>query len=146
LAKNGTGAWSTNLLTTVNLNFAGRTVYDPAAGVTVQTNFAFGQDLGPVIEGMTNFAAAGTWDLSALDGSEKLRVVAAGNFATNAVYLNAITGLTAGTAASRLESAVNLYYDPRRSGALGVQDIALTGGGHLKAIDIENVGTMVWME
>jgi hypothetical protein len=140
--KSGTTAWSPVLLVDSNLSFMGTTVYDPV-GVTVQTNFAFGQDIGKDYAGLTALGSAGTWDLSALDGDEKVRVRPSGNFATNAVYINRITGLAAGTAAARIESAVNLYYNSRGSSLGEGLNIALTGGGHLIALPLPSSQTLM---
>jgi hypothetical protein len=146
--KEGTTGWSTNLLTDANLGFRGRTVFDPAAGVAVQTNFAFGRDVGAVLEGLTNFASAGTWDFSAVGAGEKVKVVGAGNFSgaeSNAVYVSSILGLPPAEATNRLQSAVNVYYDPRYSLDLGMQDLPLTGGGRLKVIRVKLAATLIWV-
>jgi hypothetical protein len=142
MAKEGAGSWSTNLLTEANLSFAGRTAFDPA-GVAVQTNFGFGKDVGAVVDGLAGLGAAGTWDLSALDGGEVLKVVAAGNEATNAVYVRSLIGPSDGLPADHLQSAINIYYDPRFSSTLSGGDIALTGGGRLKALSFPGRGALI---
>lgn len=145
MAKEGAGAWSTNLLTDANLSFAGTTVYDPQ-GVSRQTNYVFGRDIGAVVDGLTNLGAVGTWDLSALDGIETLKVVAAGNETTNAVYVRSLIGPADGIPSNHLQSAVNVYYDPRYSSSFSSTDILLSGNGHLKAISITTAGTLMYVQ
>jgi hypothetical protein len=142
ISKEGAGAWSTNLLTDANLSFAGRTVYDPV-GVNVQTNYGFGKDVGAVVDGLANLGAVGTWDLSALDGAELLKVLAAGNETTNAVYVRSLIGPTDGLPSNHLQSAVNIYYDPRYSSSFSSPDILLSGNGRLKAMRITAAGTLM---
>lgn len=145
LVKDGTTGWSTTLLTPANLSFAGRTVYDPV-GVNVQTNYGFGKDVGAVVDGLTNLGAVGTWDLSALDGTETLKVVAAGNETTNAVYVRSLIGPADGNPSNHLQSAVNIYYDARYSSSFSSPDILLSGNGRLKAISSTKAGTLMYVE
>ena len=120
--KEGTTGWSTNLLTDANLGFRGRTV----------------------------FAPAGTWDFSAVGAGEKVKVVGAGNFSgaeSNAVYVSSLLGLTPATAATYLDSARNVYYNPDFSPSLGPdKNIVLTTGGHLIALPGTPRGTMVTIQ
>lgn len=55
----------------------------------------------------------------------------AGNFATNALYVNALLGLTPAEVALNLDSLINIYYNPAASPALLAQTFALNSGGSL---------------
>lgn len=133
--KSGATAWSTNLWNPGNLDFSGTFILDPAPGVTNVSLLAFGKDGGAVRNGLTNACTMGVLDLSALDGLERLTVLAAGNETTNALYVGRITGLTPAAAAAQLTSALTIYYDPDTSPELGPGlSISLTGGGLLTAL------------
>jgi hypothetical protein len=133
--KSGATAWSTNLWNPGNLDFSGTFIFDPAPGVTNMNLLAFGQNVGATRVGLDSPYAMGTLDLSALDGAEKLTILAAGNEPTNALYVGRMTGLTPAAAAAQLNSALTIYYDPDTSPELGPGlSISLTGGGLLNAL------------
>lgn len=135
-SKVGTGDWHVDD-TPGNLNFNGKLVFNPSSAIT-QTLLAFGKeegeyelyadDLTPAILG--NYGV-GTLDVSNLNGSEKLFVSAAGNFATNALYVNALVGLSSGNVTTLLDSPINIYYNTAYSPGLLGLTYQLTSGGEL---------------
>jgi hypothetical protein len=132
----GTGDWHADD-TPGNLDFSGKLVFNPSSPIT-QTLLAFGDDQGvyeliaddltPAI--LDNYGI-GTLDLSHLNGSEKLWVSAAGNFATNALYVNALVGLSSGNVADLLDSPIDIFYNTAHSPGLLGLTYQLNSGGSL---------------
>lgn len=111
---------------------SGTIVFDPDSPTT-QGLLAFGDDLGKTSAGLTasNFSH-GTIDISGLNlAGEILEVVGAGNFATNALYVDAILGALEATVTDHLQSAINIYYNGSSSPGLNFQTYDLVGGGQL---------------
>lgn len=135
----GTGT-DFSLLTTVDLS--GTIIVNPIS-TTTPTLLAFDDDLGGAFDSEddinTFFAAGngvGTLDLNGLNGSEVLTVTPSGNVATNAMYINALVGLSASEVLSLLDSPINLYYNPANSPLLLSQTFDLNGGGTLQPLTL----------
>jgi hypothetical protein len=125
------------------LDFSGTLVFNPTS-LTSQTLLAFGKELTgekPITEdGISDLIQGnygiGTLDLSGLDGSEVLHVLPAFNETYNALYIDALLGLTDAEAASHLDSTLNIYYSASSSPLLNGQTISLLSGGSLIALTV----------
>jgi hypothetical protein len=116
--------------------------FSPGTGITDQTLYTFGtEDALPTFSDTSEIAAfvqahsgIGTLDMVDFNGSEMLTVLASSSASSDALYVNALLGLTPTTVADHLDSMLNIYYNDSASPGLNGQTYALNSGGFLIAM------------
>jgi len=137
------GDWSSGLLTTDNLSFAGTLRFSPSSSIT-QNLLVFGEELGENMAGLaaSNFFV-GTLDLRDLVAQDAtLNLLEAENFTTNALYVDSLLMDSPVDPGAFFAGDINVYYNPATSDITGTWAF---GSGDGMLIMIPEPGTVLLM-